>query len=346
MSAAVLSSWRSTRRTSRCRARGPWRTPSGCRRRAPPDWRRASCCTPRICPGRWRNSPLPPQAGPLVERQRVVAEDDADLVAVRVEDLLDRVLAALAEGTLVVRELDDRDRRLGAAAALGSSRGRDLDGRRLQLVDGFVLRLELLDERERAALRLLAPSGTRGSAASPARASGPGGLPCSRRRPSGSRRRSRPAPWPSTSSFSSCSGEILRAVASSLKSSSATASSSPSRMISYFCASTSISFGLTRASMSARVNVFVTDGREHVVGGGAPGADAIIRLARSTLPATNTPRMPSSLGIPLGGKPRGVVVTSPGGRPAPDRASRRRRTRRRPPLEYRARCGSRARREA
>src|SRR5262245_65145237 len=51
-----------------------------------------------------------------VELERIVAVDEANLVAVRVEHLLHGRLGALAERTLVVGKLDDRDRRrLGTA---------------------------------------------------------------------------------------------------------------------------------------------------------------------------------------------------------------------------------------
>ena len=49
--------------------------------------------------------------GPLMERERLVLEDEAQLVAVVRAELAQRRLGARAEGALVVRELDDRDER-------------------------------------------------------------------------------------------------------------------------------------------------------------------------------------------------------------------------------------------
>src|SRR5262245_47540905 len=81
-----------------------------------------------------------------VELERKVAVHEADLVAVRVEHLLHGRLRTLAERTLVVGELDDRDRRrLGAARR--PPRRRDLDLRRLECDAGLVLALELGEER-------------------------------------------------------------------------------------------------------------------------------------------------------------------------------------------------------
>ena len=81
-----------------------------------------------------------------MHRQRVVAKDEPHLVAVRRHHFVHRVLGALAERTLVIRELDDRDRRLHTAAALGTAGGRDVDHGRLEGDGRLVLRLQLVDE--------------------------------------------------------------------------------------------------------------------------------------------------------------------------------------------------------
>ena len=89
-----------------------------------------------------------------MEGQRIVAEHDAHLVAVGLDDLLQGVLPALAERTLVVGERDDGNRRLGVPD-LGTTAGRDLHRGRPQLDARLVLALQLLDERGPASLRLL-----------------------------------------------------------------------------------------------------------------------------------------------------------------------------------------------
>jgi hypothetical protein len=65
------------------------------------------------------------EGGVLVERQGVVLEDDADLAAVGLLDLLQRRADAGAERALEFAELDDRDGRL--RVALDGVRGLDLD---------------------------------------------------------------------------------------------------------------------------------------------------------------------------------------------------------------------------
>ena len=60
--------------------------------------------------------------GARVERERLVLPDDADLVAVRLADLLERRLDARAERALEVGELDDGDERVGAARGPGCCR--------------------------------------------------------------------------------------------------------------------------------------------------------------------------------------------------------------------------------
>src|SRR5262249_43648026 len=90
-----------------------------------------------------------------VHGERIVAEDETDLVAVGLHHLVDRILRALAERALVVGELDDRDGRLRAAALLRTSRRRDVDDRRTEEHRRLVLLLQLLDERLPSLLRLL-----------------------------------------------------------------------------------------------------------------------------------------------------------------------------------------------
>src|SRR5437879_1764615 len=81
-----------------------------------------------------------------VHGEREVAVDEPHLVAVVLHHLLDGALAPPADRALVVRQLDDGDRRLGAAAALRAAGGGDLDHGRTQLHRHLVRLLELLDE--------------------------------------------------------------------------------------------------------------------------------------------------------------------------------------------------------
>src|SRR4051794_39713178 len=81
--------------------------------------------------------------GVLVERQRVLAEDQAHLVAVLLLDSLEGRGQARAEGALEVRELDDGHR--GVLRALGRTGGGDVDPDRLELVVDLVLGLQGLE---------------------------------------------------------------------------------------------------------------------------------------------------------------------------------------------------------
>src|SRR6266446_9279447 len=81
-----------------------------------------------------------------VHGEREVAVDEPHLGAVVLHHLIDGALGPPAERALVVRELDDGDRRLGAAAALRAAGGGDLDHGRAQRHRRLVRLLELLDE--------------------------------------------------------------------------------------------------------------------------------------------------------------------------------------------------------
>ena len=91
-----------------------------------------------------------------------------------VDHLSTDVLGALAERALVVRELDDGDRRVRAAALLGTARrSRPRPPARFSLIAVLYFPLSSSMYASPPPLAPSAPSGTRRCAASPARASGP-----------------------------------------------------------------------------------------------------------------------------------------------------------------------------
>ena len=108
-------------------------------------------------------------ASVVVEGQRVLLEHDAHVVAVRLDDLLDRAFDAAAERALEVAELHDRHERVRGALDRRVADGNFVDGLGIRLLARLLRRCcvglgaALLGERVLASARRRRPSWRRRS---------------------------------------------------------------------------------------------------------------------------------------------------------------------------------------